>query len=59
MSQDKQKGKYVFVCDTCSEVLNTNTDDWDLANLKRKEASWRAYKDKETGDWKHECDACR
>ena len=54
---DKQKGKYVFECDGCGDVFESNTDDFDLAQLKRGEAGWIAFKEKD--EWKHKCVSCR
>ena len=54
---DKQKGNYVFECDTCGEVFDSKTSDFDLAQLKRKEAGWTAFKEKE--EWKHNCPKCK
>jgi hypothetical protein len=54
---DKQKGKYVFECDTCGAVFETGTSDFDLAQLKRQEEGWKAYR---IGDeWEHHCVDCR
>lgn len=55
---DKQKGRYVFECDTCGETLSTTTGDFDLAQAQRKDEGWIATKDEKQG-WIHLCPTCR
>jgi hypothetical protein len=53
---DRQYGMIVFECDSCNEVLKTETRDFDdaLATLKDKE--WKAQKI--AGVWIHACPNC-
>jgi len=53
---DRQHGKIVFECDSCNEVLETATGDFDdaLAILKREE--WKAQKIGQV--WIHACPNC-
>ena len=53
---DRQYGMIVFECDSCSEVLKTETRDFDdaLAILKRNQ--WKAQKVGQ--DWIHACPNC-
>jgi Fe2+ or Zn2+ uptake regulation protein len=54
---DRQHGKIVFECDSCNEVLETETSDFDdaLSILKREE--WKA--EKIGGVWIHACPECK
>jgi hypothetical protein len=53
---DRQRGVILFECDSCDEVLDTETKDFDeaLANLRR--AEWSARKIGR--DWIHGCPKC-
>jgi hypothetical protein len=53
---DKQKGDFIFECDNCSAVLETDQADFDVArNIMRREG-WHARK---IGDvWQHGCASC-
>ena len=53
---DRQHGTIVFECDSCNEVLETETRNFDgaLAILKRKD--WKAQKIGEL--WIHACHNC-
>lgn len=53
---ERQSGFVIFHCDTCPEVLDTDTEDFDPAWAEAKEVGWRAYK--EAGEWCHACPAC-
>ena len=53
---DRQHGKYVFECDSCKAVLETETGDFDDAQATRKREQWKAEK---VGDvWIHACPDC-
>lgn len=50
---DRQRGKIIFECDTCSEVLDTDESDFDQANAARREAGWTVRV--VNGEWEHYC----
>lgn len=53
MTMDKQHGKYIFICDTCDDTLETNEDDFHAAVAVSKREGWKA---KRIGDqWSHSC----
>lgn len=55
--KDFQRGKIVFECDSCSEVLETGVraSEWTEAKACFDDAGWRA---KQIGsDWIHSCPA--
>lgn len=53
---DRQKGKIVFECEACGEVLETDTGNFETAQAVRREAEWRVSK---VGDvWSHYCPSC-
>lgn len=53
---DRQKGRIVFECDTCGEVLDTSTGSFEVAQEARREAEWKVAK---IGmDWSHYCPSC-
>jgi hypothetical protein len=54
---DRQHGKIVFECDSCNEVLETETSDFveALTILKREE--WDARKI--GAQWIHTCPECK
>lgn len=49
-------GKIQFECEGCSEVLDTDTPDFDEARETMKQENWRAYKFGEV--WNHSCPEC-
>jgi hypothetical protein len=58
MSSERIKGDVVFICDDCDDALETDTGDFNEANLIRREAGWTALQDRANGDWRHRCDDC-
>lgn len=50
---DRQRGKIVFECDSCSNVLDTGESDFDQANAMRREEGWLASV--QHGEWSHYC----
>jgi len=53
---DRQRGKILFECDSCDEVLNTETGDFDDARDQLNRDGWKARK---IGDiWLHGCPDC-
>lgn len=61
MAKHNIKGKIVFECDGCQEVLDTEAASWDEANEKRKEEGWRVEQvvtDHKT-EWLHWCKDCK
>lgn len=54
---DTQKGKILFECDGCGEVLETKRSDIDAANQVRKDQGWVARP--EGSEWKHYCPGCK
>lgn len=53
---EKQKGKYVFECDGCNEVNETDEKDFDDARDKIKKDGWRIIFD--DGTFVHYCPSC-
>ena len=54
---DRQNGDLVFECDSCGEVLQTETSDFNSAWNQAKRDGWRARK---VGtEWAHECPNCK
>jgi hypothetical protein len=54
---DRQHGKIVFECDSCNEVLETETSDFVEALMILKREEWDARK---IGDlWIHICPECK
>lgn len=54
---DRQKGRFVFECDRCDEVLETDTSDFQLARDTMKAEGWRSRKNKKD-EWDHFCPKC-
>lgn len=53
---DRQHNNLIFECDSCSEVLETETRDFSEALRLMRNAGWRAAK---IGvDWVHTCAQC-
>jgi hypothetical protein len=53
---DRQYGKIAFECDSCNEVLKTETRDFDDARAMMQREEWKAQK---IGDvWIHACPNC-
>jgi len=53
---DKQKGDYVFECDVCGKVLETDQADFDVARNMMRRERWNARKI--AGEWLHACEKC-
>lgn len=53
---DRQHGNIVVECDACSEVLETETRDFDEARAVMKREGWSAREF--GGVWQHGCDRC-
>jgi hypothetical protein len=57
MTLERQHGKIVFVCDRCSDELDTETDDFDEARQTLVHDGWVTRK--EGSEWHHYCPDCR
>ena len=53
---DRQHGDIVIECDSCDEILETETSDFGSALNLMKREGWRARKIGE--DWCHFCSKC-
>jgi hypothetical protein len=53
---DRQKGKFVVECDSCPEVLDTETSDFPEALDMMKREGWNIRKI--AGEWLHGCPKC-
>jgi hypothetical protein len=53
---DRQHGKFLVECDSCDEVLETGTGDFDEAREKLRQEGWKARK--LAGVWLHGCPKC-
>jgi hypothetical protein len=53
---DRQRGKYIFECDSCGEVLETDTTDFNEARRISNDSDWHARKFGD--DWQHGCSSC-
>lgn len=53
---DKQKGDFVFECDVCGKVLETDQADFGVAINMMKRQGWTTRKLGK--DWLHGCDHC-
>lgn len=56
MTIERRSGNVVFVCDTCEDELETNTDDWSDALAIAKREDWKF--EKVGRDWIHGCPRC-
>lgn len=54
---DIQRGKFLYECDGCEEVLETRESDFAMAREKFKEEEWAARLVK--GKWEHYCKRCK
>lgn len=61
MTLHRIKGKIEFECDTCQEILASETADFHEAIEKLRSEGWTALPplDKAHGDWRHRCNNCR
>ena len=56
MSTDRQHGKLIFICDTCSETYEGESGEWNEVWPLAKEEGWKAEK---VGlSWDHKCPGC-
>ena len=56
---DRQGGQIVFECDSCDEVYESDTDDFQEAWSAAKREGWRARRlDTGPAEWIHECPKC-
>ena len=53
---DRQLGEYIFECDVCGDVLNTDDRDFNAARDALTNSGWKARKI--GSDWCHSCPAC-
>jgi hypothetical protein len=53
---DRQGGKILVECDSCPEVLDTETGDFTEAREMMKREGWRVRKI--ANDWLHGCPSC-
>jgi hypothetical protein len=54
---DRQGGKFVFECDGCTEVLETNTGNFATAKELLDAECWRARRVKD--EYEHYCPKCK
>ena len=57
MAVERIKNDVVFTCDACGDTLETDTDDFEMANAVRRENNWSATP-VTRGSWRHECPDC-
>jgi len=53
---DRQHGRYVFECDSCDEVLDVHTKDWEEAKATMRRDGWHARLIADV--WLHGCPNC-
>lgn len=53
---DRQGGKILVECDSCDEVLDTETADFEEAREAMKREGWRTRR--LGGEWVHSCASC-
>lgn len=53
---NRQHGKLVFECDSCSEIFEADTDDFAEAWAEAKREGWRSRKI--ANEWLHGCPTC-
>ncbi len=56
MSIDRQSGIIFFVCDECSDDLDSETTDFGTAWSAAKTTGWRSYQRDDV--WQHSCPDC-
>lgn len=56
MTLDRVEGQIVFYCDSCPEVLETETRDFDEARTIQHNARWKARR--AGAGWEHSCPVC-
>jgi hypothetical protein len=56
---DRQKGKWLFECNGCGEILDTDTGNFKLAQDARRDEGWSArQKPRSDDEWEHFCPKC-
>ena len=53
---ERQHGKIQIECDSCGQVFDGDTDDWDVVWTDAKDEGWRARK--RDDKWTHACPEC-
>ncbi|CCE05822.1 hypothetical protein BRAS3843_1480053 [Bradyrhizobium sp. STM 3843] len=53
---DRQAGQIIWQCDSCEDVLETGTPDFDDARAIMQRKQWKAQKIGR--DWIHACPEC-
>ena len=56
MTVDRQHGKMVFSCDSCSETIEPDDSTWAEAWSQVKAEGWTARQI--VGEWMHFCEKC-
>jgi hypothetical protein len=54
---DRQSGKLLVECDSCNEVLDTETADFDECREMMKREGWKVRK--VGSEWIHACQNCK
>lgn len=57
MSLDRIKGSIVFICDTCDDSLDTESQDFIVAREQLRETGWKTFRNQD-GDYAHKCSGC-
>lgn len=53
---DRQHGKIVIECDSCDDVFEGDSDDWQTVWAAAKQDGWRSKKI--GSEWVHGCKKC-
>jgi hypothetical protein len=53
---DRQGGQIVIECDSCDEVLETDTEEWSEAMSDMRREGW--FSRKIADEWLHGCPTC-
>ena len=53
---DRQRGQFIFECDVCGDVLETDTSNFNEARATLDRENWKARKI--GADWCHSCEKC-
>lgn len=56
MSIERQDHNVHFLCDECSDHIDTETADFTDAWVHAKQQGWRSFKHQNT--WQHACPSC-
>lgn len=57
LEREGRNGVFVCECDSCKDVLETNTRDFETAREVIQEANWST--EREEDGWTHSCPTCR